>query len=101
LQNLAAAEFKPGAVLCFGVLVGNEHALLYNDNVLDMGNSSETNWAMIDSLTDETIDRSELSPLDDSFFDKATWRMSEGQAIVTVFWVACPFCPSLAIAPLG
>jgi uncharacterized protein (DUF4415 family) len=51
---------------------------------LDMDNSSETNWAMIDSLTDEMIDRSELPPLDESFFARATWRMPEGQAIVTV-----------------
>ena len=51
---------------------------------LDTGNSSETNWEMIDALTDETIDRSELPPLDDSFFDRATWRVPEGQTIVTV-----------------
>ncbi len=51
---------------------------------LDTNNSSETNWEMIDSLTSEMIDRSELAPLDDSFFDRATWRMPEGQAIVTV-----------------
>ena len=50
----------------------------------DMNNSSETNWALIDSLTDEAIDRSELPPLDESFFARATWRMPEGQAIVTV-----------------
>lgn len=50
----------------------------------DTNNSSETNWAMIDSLTDEMIDRSELPPLDESFFARATWRMPEGQAIVTV-----------------
>jgi len=39
---------------------------------------------MIDSLTDETIDRSELPPLDESFFAKATWRMPEGRTIVMV-----------------
>ncbi len=50
----------------------------------DMNNSSETNWAMIDSLTDEMIDRSELPPLDETFFARATWRMPEGQAIVTM-----------------
>ncbi len=44
-------------------------------NESDMNNSSETNWEMVDALTDETIDRSELPPLDDSFFDRATWRM--------------------------
>jgi uncharacterized protein (DUF4415 family) len=49
-----------------------------------MNNSSETNWAMVDSLTDETIDRSELPPLDESFFARATWRMPERQTIVAV-----------------
>ncbi len=50
----------------------------------DTGNSSETNWAMIDALTDEMIDRTELPPLDESFFARATWRMPKGQAIVAV-----------------
>lgn len=50
----------------------------------DMNNSSESNWDLIDSLADEMIDRSELPPLDESFFSRATWRMPEGQAIVTV-----------------
>ena len=50
----------------------------------DMNNSSETNWALVDSLTDEMIDRSELPPLDEPFFARATWRMPEGQAIVTL-----------------
>jgi len=53
-------------------------------NKSDTNNSSETNWEMIDSLTDETIDRSELAPLDESFFARATWRIPEGQAIVAV-----------------
>jgi uncharacterized protein (DUF4415 family) len=39
---------------------------------------------MIDSLTDEMIDRSELPPLDESFFDRATWRMPKGQAVIPV-----------------
>ena len=49
-----------------------------------MNNSSETNWEMIDTLTDETIDRSEFPSLDDSFFDRATWRMPKEQVTVTV-----------------
>jgi uncharacterized protein (DUF4415 family) len=39
---------------------------------------------MIDALKDEQIDRSELPPLDDSFFDRATWRMPEKPVSVTV-----------------
>jgi uncharacterized protein (DUF4415 family) len=49
-----------------------------------MNNCSETNWDKVDTLTDETMDRSELPPLDDSFFKRATWRMPEKQAVVTV-----------------
>ncbi len=49
----------------------------------DMNNTSETNWDMIDSLTDETIDRTELPPLDDSFFARAKWRMPEKPVPVT------------------
>jgi uncharacterized protein (DUF4415 family) len=39
---------------------------------------------MIDALNDETIDRSELPPLDDSFFTRARWRMPEKAVAVTV-----------------
>lgn len=53
-------------------------------NEKNMNNSSETNWDMIDALTDETIDRSEVSPLDDSFFNRATWRMPPERVAVTV-----------------
>ncbi|MBK8433548.1 MAG: hypothetical protein IPL28_20700 [Chloroflexi bacterium] len=49
-----------------------------------MNNSSETNWAMIDALTDETIDRSEMPPLDERFFERATWRMPAAYVPVTV-----------------
>jgi uncharacterized protein (DUF4415 family) len=53
-------------------------------NESDMNNTSETNWDMIDSLTDETIDRTELPPLDDSFFARAKWRMPEKSVAVTI-----------------
>jgi hypothetical protein len=53
-------------------------------NESDMKNSSETNWAMIDGLKDEQVDRSELPPLEDSFFDRASWRMPEKPISVTV-----------------
>ena len=49
-----------------------------------MSNSSETNWAMIDALTDETIDRSELPPLDVHFFERATWRIPPQYVPITV-----------------
>jgi uncharacterized protein (DUF4415 family) len=49
-----------------------------------MNNSSETNWEMIEAMSDETIDRSELPPLDDSFFSRATWRMPAPTVTVTM-----------------
>ena len=53
-------------------------------NESDMKNSSETNWEMIETMTDESIDRSDVPPLDDSFFDRATWRMPKEPVEVTV-----------------
>jgi len=53
-------------------------------NESDMNSTSETNWDMIDALTDETIDRSELPPLDESFFARAEWRMPEPEKSVAV-----------------
>ena len=46
--------------------------------------SSETNWDIVDALTDEDIDRSELPPLDEAFFARAVWRIPEEQVAVTV-----------------
>ena len=50
----------------------------------DTNSTSETDWEMVDSLTDETIDRTELPPLDDSFFARAKWRMPEKTVAVTI-----------------
>ena len=50
----------------------------------DTNNISETDWERIDSLTDETIDRTELPPLDESFFARARWRMPEKPVPVTI-----------------
>jgi len=52
-----------------------------------MNSTSETNWDMIDSLTDETIDRTELPPLDDSFFAKAEWRMPEKEPVAVTIHI--------------
>jgi uncharacterized protein (DUF4415 family) len=53
-----------------------------NEN--DTSCSSETDWARVDALTDDDIDRSELPPLDAAFFARAMWRMPEEQVAVTV-----------------
>ena len=50
----------------------------------DMNITSETDWDLIDSLTDEAIDRTELPPLDESFFTRAKWRIPEKQVAVTI-----------------
>lgn len=36
-----------------------------------MSNTSKTNWAQIDSLTDEQIDASDVAPLEQDFFQRA------------------------------
>lgn len=46
-----------------------------------MNNYSETNWAMVDGLTDNDIDRSELPPLDEAFFRRAKWRLPQPVAV--------------------
>ena len=37
--------------------------------------SSETDWTYVDSLTDETIDTSDIPPLTEAFFARAKIRM--------------------------
>lgn len=45
---------------------------------------SETDWARIDSMTDEEIDTSDIPPLDDAFFARAQWRVPEKKTVVTL-----------------
>jgi uncharacterized protein (DUF4415 family) len=40
-----------------------------------MSNTSRTNWAKIDAMTDDDIDTSDIPPLTDEFFSKAKLRM--------------------------
>ena len=53
-----------------------------NEN--NMNNYSETNWARVDALKDEEIDRAEIPPLDEKFFAKAKWRLPNKPITVTV-----------------
>ena len=41
----------------------------------NMNKRSETDWKRIDAMTDEEIDTSDIPPLDDKFFARATVRM--------------------------
>lgn len=54
-----------------------------NEN--DMSNTSKTDWARIDAMTDEEIDTSDIPPLSDEFFAKAKLRLPvSSSATVTV-----------------
>jgi hypothetical protein len=49
-----------------------------------MTKPSQTDWERIDKLTDEEIDTSDILPLDESFFSKASLRMPRTQVPITM-----------------
>jgi hypothetical protein len=49
-------------------------------NAKDLNNISRTNWQALDSMLDEDIDYSDIPPLTDEFFEKATLRIPAAQA---------------------
>ncbi|MBI4660592.1 MAG: BrnA antitoxin family protein [Verrucomicrobia bacterium] len=53
-------------------------------NANDMRKPSETNWAQVDALTDETIDTTDIAPLRETFLSKATLRLPRDLVPVTV-----------------
>ena len=53
-------------------------------NGSDMSNTSRTDWARIDAMTDEEIDTSDIPPLSEEFFAKAQWRVPTSSLTVTV-----------------
>lgn len=38
-----------------------------------MNNTSETNWAKLDALSESEIDTSDTPPLNEDFFNKSRW----------------------------
>ena len=44
-------------------------------NAKNTNKPSETDWGRIDAMTNEMIDTSDIPPLSDEFFAKATWRI--------------------------
>jgi uncharacterized protein (DUF4415 family) len=48
-----------------------------------MSNTSRTNWARIDAMTDDEIDTSDIPPLTDEFFSKAKLR-THSSSLATV-----------------
>lgn len=41
----------------------------------DLSNTSRTNWEALEAMTDENIDYSDIPPLTEKFFEKATLRI--------------------------
>ncbi len=50
----------------------------------NLKNTSKTNWAKLETMTDEEIDTSDIPPLDEKFFANARLRMPRGKVAVTV-----------------
>ena len=53
-----------------------------NEN--DINKPSETNLERFDELSDEMIDTSDIPPLSDKFFKRATWRLRRPLVTMTV-----------------
>jgi uncharacterized protein (DUF4415 family) len=46
----------------------------------DLSNTSRTNWVALEAMDDEGIDYSDIPPLTEEFFEKATLRIPVSQA---------------------
>ena len=53
-------------------------------NEKDLGKKSRTDWARIDAMRDEDIDRADIPELDESFFKNAVIRLPEKKVPVTI-----------------
>ncbi|MBE8988732.1 BrnA antitoxin family protein [Nostoc sp. LEGE 12450] len=49
-------------------------------NVNDLNNTSRTDWAALEAMTDEDIDYSDIPPLSDEFFENAMLRIPATRA---------------------
>ncbi|MBW4660072.1 MAG: BrnA antitoxin family protein [Drouetiella hepatica Uher 2000/2452] len=49
-------------------------------NVNDSSSTSRTDWAALEAMIDEDIDYSDIPPLTEEFFEKATLRVPATQA---------------------
>jgi uncharacterized protein (DUF4415 family) len=49
-------------------------------NDKDLKNTSRTNWTALEAMEDEDIDYSDIPPLTDEFFERATLRIPARQA---------------------
>jgi uncharacterized protein (DUF4415 family) len=46
----------------------------------DLNSTSRTNWEALESRSEENIDYSDIQPLTDDFFERATLRISASEA---------------------
>ena len=53
-------------------------------NAANMKKPSETNWAAVDALTDETMDTSDIPPLTEADFARMTLRLPPQPVAVTL-----------------
>ncbi|WP_334725834.1 BrnA antitoxin family protein [Nostoc sp.] len=49
-------------------------------SVNDLNNTSRTDWAALEAMTDEDIDYSDIPPLSNEFFENATLRIPATRA---------------------
>ena len=49
-------------------------------NKNDSNNTSGTNWEALTAMSDDTIDYSDIPPLTDEFFERATLKIPAAQA---------------------
>lgn len=49
-------------------------------NKNDLNSTSRTNWAALETRSEENIDYSDIPPLTDEFFERATLRIPANQA---------------------
>lgn len=49
-------------------------------SVNDSKNTSLTDWAALEAMSDDEIDYSDIPPLTEAFFENATLRIPSGQA---------------------
>jgi len=57
-----------------------QHEGLTVMNKNDLNNTSHTNWAALESGLEENIDYSDIPPLTEEFFERATLRISADRA---------------------
>ena len=62
----------------------NDREKHYPMNADTMNNTSKTDWARIDAMSDEDIDTSDIPPLSQEFFAKAKLRMPKSTVTISV-----------------